>query len=175
MEVLYGTVSNGARRLTVQEFLHCYHPDEIAQSKGMYTSCLGALYWGLCVRPLTPIGIRRVDTFSWKVTDGYVVLVIMNLCLSTPHRAYCHRLVCIRLYWASFLFCHVILIVFFYNSWLSTSLYRRVEFSGEDFCQVQTRGKDVGKVGHTRHYLLVLRWTRTNSSHPSIRHPSLPT
>ena len=44
IEVLYGAMSNGARRLTVREFLHCYHPDEIAQSKGMYTSCLGALY-----------------------------------------------------------------------------------------------------------------------------------
>ena len=27
MEVLYGAMSNGARSLTVREFLHCYHPD----------------------------------------------------------------------------------------------------------------------------------------------------
>ena len=33
MEVLYGAMSNGARSLTVREFLHCYHPDEIDKSK----------------------------------------------------------------------------------------------------------------------------------------------
>ena len=37
VEVLYRVMSNGARRLTVQEFLHCYHPDEITQSKVMYS------------------------------------------------------------------------------------------------------------------------------------------
>ena len=36
MEVLYGAMSNGARSLTVREFLHCYRPDEIDKSKGMY-------------------------------------------------------------------------------------------------------------------------------------------
>ena len=29
IEVLYKAVSNGARSLTVREFLHCYRPDEI--------------------------------------------------------------------------------------------------------------------------------------------------
>ena len=37
MEVLYGAMSNGARSLTVREFLHCYHPDEIDKSKGIYS------------------------------------------------------------------------------------------------------------------------------------------
>ena len=37
MEVLYGAMSNGARSLTVWEFLHCYHPNEIDKSKGMYS------------------------------------------------------------------------------------------------------------------------------------------
>ena len=37
MEVLYGAMSNGARSLTVQEFLHCYRPEEIDKSKGMYS------------------------------------------------------------------------------------------------------------------------------------------
>ena len=36
MEVLYGAISNGVRTLTVREFLHCYRPDEIDKSKGMY-------------------------------------------------------------------------------------------------------------------------------------------
>ena len=40
MEVLYGAMSNGARSLTVREFLHCYHPDEIDKSKGMYSFVL---------------------------------------------------------------------------------------------------------------------------------------
>ena len=37
MEVMYGAMSNGARSLTVQEFLHCYRPEEIDKSKGMYS------------------------------------------------------------------------------------------------------------------------------------------
>ena len=41
MEVLYGAMSNGARRLTVREFLHCYRPDEIDKSRGIYSLCLG--------------------------------------------------------------------------------------------------------------------------------------
>ena len=37
MEVLYRAMFDDARRLTVWEFLHCYHPVEITQSKGMYS------------------------------------------------------------------------------------------------------------------------------------------
>ena len=37
MEVLYGAMFNGARRLTVREFLHCYHPDEIEKSREIYS------------------------------------------------------------------------------------------------------------------------------------------
>ena len=37
MEVLYGAMSDDVRSLTVREFLHCYHPDEIDKSKGMYS------------------------------------------------------------------------------------------------------------------------------------------
>ena len=37
MEVMYGAMSNGARSLTVREFLHCYRPEEIDKSKGMYS------------------------------------------------------------------------------------------------------------------------------------------
>ena len=37
MEVLYGAMSNGARRLTVREFLHCYPLDEIDKSRGIYS------------------------------------------------------------------------------------------------------------------------------------------
>ena len=40
MEVLYGAMSNSARSLTVREFLHCYCPDEIDKSKGMYSFVL---------------------------------------------------------------------------------------------------------------------------------------
>ena len=37
MEVLYGAMTDGARRLMVKEFLHCYHPNEIDKSRGMYS------------------------------------------------------------------------------------------------------------------------------------------
>ena len=37
MEVLYGAMPNGAKRLTIREFLHCYRPDEIDKSRGIYS------------------------------------------------------------------------------------------------------------------------------------------
>ena len=37
MEVLYEAMFDKAHRLTVEEFLHCYHSTEIIQSKGMYS------------------------------------------------------------------------------------------------------------------------------------------
>ena len=37
MEVLYGAITDGARRLMVREFLHYYRPDEIDKSRGMYS------------------------------------------------------------------------------------------------------------------------------------------
>mgnify|MGYP006972287464 FL=1 len=37
MEVLYSAMSNGTRRLTMREFLHCYHLEEIDKSRGMYS------------------------------------------------------------------------------------------------------------------------------------------
>ena len=37
VEVLYGVMSDGARRMTVEEFFHYYRPAEITQSKGMYS------------------------------------------------------------------------------------------------------------------------------------------
>ena len=36
MEILYGTMSDGARSLIIKEFLHCYRPDEIDKSRGVY-------------------------------------------------------------------------------------------------------------------------------------------
>ena len=36
-DVLYGVMFDGARRMTVEEFFHCYHPSKITQSKGMYS------------------------------------------------------------------------------------------------------------------------------------------
>ena len=37
MEVLYGAMTDGARSLTVREFLHCYRSDEIDKLRGMYS------------------------------------------------------------------------------------------------------------------------------------------
>ena len=37
MEILYGAMTDGARKLTVREFLHCDHPDEIDRSREMYS------------------------------------------------------------------------------------------------------------------------------------------
>ena len=56
VEVMYGAMSDGARRLTVEEFFNCYHPAEIAQSKGMYSF--------VPRRPPTLIETGRVGIFS---------------------------------------------------------------------------------------------------------------
>ena len=37
MDVLYGAMTDGARSLTVREFLHCYRPDEIDKLRGVYS------------------------------------------------------------------------------------------------------------------------------------------
>ena len=37
MEILYGAMTDGARRLTMREFLHYYRLDEIDRSRGMYS------------------------------------------------------------------------------------------------------------------------------------------
>ena len=37
VEVLYGSYSKGKKRLTVEEFFHCYRPVEITKSRGMYS------------------------------------------------------------------------------------------------------------------------------------------
>ena len=36
-KVLYGVMIDGARRMTVEEFFHCYRPSEITRLKGMYS------------------------------------------------------------------------------------------------------------------------------------------
>ena len=42
MEILYGTMTDGARSLTVREFRYCYHPDEIDKFRGMYSLVLSS-------------------------------------------------------------------------------------------------------------------------------------
>ena len=36
-KVLYGAMFDETRRLTMKDFFHCNRPNEIAQSKGMYS------------------------------------------------------------------------------------------------------------------------------------------
>ena len=40
MEILYCAMLDRARSLTVKEFLHCYRPDEIDKSRGVYSFVL---------------------------------------------------------------------------------------------------------------------------------------
>ena len=37
VEVLYGVLTNGERKMTVEKFFHCYCPSEITQFRGMYS------------------------------------------------------------------------------------------------------------------------------------------
>ena len=43
VEVLYGVMYDGARRLIMEDFFHCYRPSEITQSRGMYIFLLRSL------------------------------------------------------------------------------------------------------------------------------------
>ena len=43
VEVLYGVMYDGARRLIMEDFFHCYRPSKITQSRGMYIFLLRSL------------------------------------------------------------------------------------------------------------------------------------
>ena len=60
VEVLYGAMSDGARRLTVEEFFHCYRPTEVTQSKGMYNFTPKNPLLRLILRTLILTGIGKV-------------------------------------------------------------------------------------------------------------------
>ena len=88
MEVLYEAMSNGARSLMVREFLHCYHPDEIDKSKGMYSLFPGSSSSKLSTRPRTLIGTGRAVISSWRVTVGCVIQGRWIICKLTRLREY---------------------------------------------------------------------------------------
>ena len=64
IEVLYGVMSDGARLLTVWEFLHCYRPDEIDKLKGCIVLSLGSPSVKLFMKPQTPTATGRAVTSS---------------------------------------------------------------------------------------------------------------
>ena len=64
IEVLYGAMSNGARSLTVREFLHCYRPDEIDKSNGMYSFVPRKSVLKVIYDNRTPIATERAVTSS---------------------------------------------------------------------------------------------------------------
>ena len=76
-------MSDGAQRLMVKEFFHCYCPNEIAQSKGTYSFVPRSLLLRLICETPDSKGIERVGIFSWKGTNGYVILVTLIVCSST--------------------------------------------------------------------------------------------
>ena len=85
MEVLYGAMSDGFRSLTVWEFLHCYRPDEIDKSRGMYSfvprkSVLKVIYE-------TPDSNRdwKSHYFFLEVTAGYVTRGRRTSCRLIKH------------------------------------------------------------------------------------------
>ena len=71
----------------MEEFFHCYYPDEITQSKGMYSFVPRSPLLRLVCE--TPDSNRNWKSryFSWKVMNGCVVLVTLNICPSTQHGA----------------------------------------------------------------------------------------
>ena len=96
MEVLYSTMLNGARRLTVREFLHCYYPDEIDKSRRMYSFVPRS--------PLLKVIFETPDSNrDWK--SRYFFLEgdewmchpgTQKTCPSTRLGAYCIRPICTR-------------------------------------------------------------------------------
>ena len=96
MEILYGAMSDGARSLIVREFLHCYRPDEIDKSRGVYNFVPRS--------PLLKVIYETSDSNrDWKSRyfflegDGWMCCPgIPNICLSTQRRAFYICPVCTR-------------------------------------------------------------------------------
>ena len=64
MEILYGAMTDGARRLTMREFFHCYCPDEIDRSRGMYSFASRSLLLKVILKQPTQTETERVVTSS---------------------------------------------------------------------------------------------------------------
>ena len=105
-------MSNGARRMTVEEFFHCYHPSEITQSKGMYSFV-----------PRSPLLRLVCDTFdsnrNWK-SRYFFIQGDEWMCHPGDQEympvdktlALCPRPVCIHLYYAFTSWCLLCLIFY---------------------------------------------------------------
>ena len=166
MEVLYDAMSNGARRLTMREFLHCYRPDEIDKSRGIYSfvprsSLLKVIFE-------TPDSNR-----DWKsryfFLEGDECMCrpgTQSTCPSTWLEAYWVRP--IRTHPSVWSLLHNRSIYNFFNNFIrllscsstaSSSWSQGVQFSWKKFCQDQARRKDLGQISHTRYHPLVLWWT----------------
>ena len=144
-EVLYGALSDGARRMTMEEFFHCYCPSESHSQEACIVSCRGARCLGLCATPLIPTRTGRVTISLSKVTNGCVTLVTKNICPWTKHKALCPNSVCIRLQEAFYFFnfCDI-LTVSYCSPEPSRSHTWVVELLGEDFHKNQAIQKVVG-------------------------------
>jgi len=100
-EVLYGVMSNGARRMTVEEFFHYYRPSKITQSKSMHSFVPRSLLLRLVCN--TSDSNRNWKSCYWlislsKGTTGCVTLVTKSTCQWTKPGVLCPHSVCIRLY-----------------------------------------------------------------------------
>ena len=71
----------------MEEFFHCYYPDEITQSRGMYSFVPRSPVLRLVCETPDSNWNWKSRYFSWKVMNGCVVLVILNICPSTQHGA----------------------------------------------------------------------------------------
>ena len=97
-EVLYGVMSDGACRMTVEEFfIAIVHPKSHSQ-KACTVLCQGARCLGSCTTPLIPTRTRRVAISFSKVTNGCVTLENKNIRPWTKHGALCPHSVCIHLH-----------------------------------------------------------------------------
>ena len=96
VEVLYGVMSDGVRRLTVWEFLNYYRPNEIDKSKGMYSFIPRSPLLRLVYK--TPDSNRNWKS-SYFFLEGNEWMVVQGTQSSFPSTqlgAYCIRLVCTR-------------------------------------------------------------------------------
>ena len=133
MEVLYGAMSDGARRLTVKEFFHCYRPDEIVQSKGMYSFVHKSPLLRLVCETLDSNRNWKSRYFfmegdEWVCHPSDTDHMPFDTTWGIPHSSGMNPSIFV-LYFLII----ILLIVFFYSSRSSTSLSRGVEFFGKDF------------------------------------------
>ena len=145
MEVLYDAMSNGSKRLTVREFLHCYRPDEIDKSRGIYSFAPRSPLLKVIFE--TPDSNRDwksryffLEGDEWMCRPGDAEHMPVDTTWGILHPSGMHpsyRVTTLfnrSTYYVFFFFSILLTVHFFCSSTATTSWFWGVQLSRENFC-----------------------------------------